>query len=161
MKSTTMWFVVLALLATVLAPVTSAATPVTVRVAVCLNLGGERTVPPDSTITLVATWRDIGKGSVIQFLDAVTVSLAIDGTPVPDVTDNFGPIELAPSGAPLWQSEWQYDTGVTLENPGDEMIVTYSWVLDRRIRSVGQYFFVGPGEMFSSNTCTIKAVTPE
>lgn len=156
---------VLAALALIAIPAPAAAgTPVTVRLPICLGNGGpgtgsgQRTVPAGSQVTIASAWGSIARGTVMHLVDATVVTGAIDGVAIPDANSYFGPIERITfaAGNSGWRAEWSYDTGITLENPGDQMVVYYSWVVTRRVH-VPQENVVEPGEVFDSNYCTITA----
>ena len=126
-----------------------------VSLAPCLFGTGQRFVPAGTEPVLRAGWGDAGKGLVKSFIDATTVTASIDSNPVANAGSYWGPIERS---AGSWLSFWLYPTGITLANPGDQMVVYYSWYLDRKVRAVqGDHGFAGPGEFWPANTCTITA----
>lgn len=150
----------LAVVAALTAPVAAAATPTTVRLPPCLNGSGQRTVPAGSDVTIASAWVS-NRGSVEQFLRSVTVTLAVDGTPMSDANSYFSePFRVDNPSFPgtSWRTEWQYHLGV-LASAGDQFVVTFSWYLDKRIVVVDEpsASFIGPGEMFVGDTCTITA----
>ncbi len=78
------------------------------------------------------------RGTLEQFLHALDVTLQIDGSTVPNANSYFGQIAQGVfGGVSGLGTEWDYDTGITLQNPGDQIVVYSSWVLDRRIRVTG------------------------
>lgn len=159
---------VLAALALLAVPLAPAASSAVVRLPACVFGSGERTVPAGSDVTVAAAWLSMARAGVTQFVDAVEVTATVDGTAVPDANSYFGPIthNLVPSGTSgpalpsWWGTEWAYGVG-TLENPGDQVVVSTSWNLTRPVLEVNLALsppasFIGPGEIFGG-TCTITA----
>lgn len=150
----------------------AAAAPVTVRLPSCQGNGfpgtgsGQRTVPAGSRILLALRYLG-SRGTLEQLLASIDVTLRLDGVERPDADDAWGPVARwgsAPGdpGQPLWSSEWVYDTGVTLANPGDTLVVYSTWALQRAIRITGPPDYgggwLGPtGNLLDSTTCTITA----
>ena len=126
-----------------------------VSLAVCLSGNGQRFVPAGTEPVLRVGWGDVGKGLVKSFIDATTVTASIDSNPIANAGSYWGSIDHIGGS---WVSFWLYPTGITLANPGDQMVVYYSWYLDQKVRTVlDTKGFVGPGELWPSNTCTITA----
>lgn len=156
---------ILVALAVIAVPAAQAGTPVTVRLPVCLGNGfpgtgsGQRTVPAGSEVSLALFWGDRARGLAMKKVDATEVTLAIDGTAIANANSYWGPIERRAlfDGSMFWGSEWAYDTGITLENSGDQIVVYASFFATERVRESDPPGWVGPGELLDTYYCTITA----
>jgi hypothetical protein len=137
----------------------SAATPVTVSLVGCLfSGGGFKTVPAGSTITLRIGNGYQSRGRVVDFLNAETTAVRVNGTAVANPASLWSQPTQAADGS--WSTAWLDPTGITL-NSGNSMTVGVSLSVAHKVPGgkdpdTGKQMFDGPGTLFSG-TCTISA----
>jgi hypothetical protein len=150
------------------APAASDGSNYFLRLSHCLAFGSA-TVPVGSDLRLGLAY--LGpQGTLEQVREALNLSVTLDGTPVSDAFSYFSKVTDAPipQSGPLPSTrflafglniEWEYDSGITLQNPGDTLVVVWDAELNRRIRDTGPPAngggFEGPGG--APATCTITA----
>jgi hypothetical protein len=138
-----------------------AGTPVEVSLARCYFAeGGEATVPAGSDVTVRLSWLENNRGRVQNFLNAQTTTADIDGAPIPNASDLWGPIE--PFGDDFYVSHWRAFAG-TLENAGDSVTLHMQITLSRAVPEgrdpdTGEKFKAGPGPILPEDFgCKITA----
>jgi hypothetical protein len=144
--------------AAVLASSTAAADSVVGATNCLLVNGGQVTRPAGSTIVVRNGFATKNYGIDVNFLNAQTTTLSVNGGPAVDISGSYGAPTQVSDGS--WRSDAFYATGVTLANPGDTMTFTISVSVSHRVADVqsepGQPLFGGPGVIFSG-TCTVTA----
>jgi len=124
-----------------------------------LGNGGQVTRPAGSTIVVRNGFATKTYGLGVNFLNAETTTISVNGGPAVDISSLYGAPTQESDGS--WESNAFYATGVNLANPGDTMTFTISVSLAHRFADVqlepGQPLFGGPGVIFSG-TCTVTAV---
>jgi hypothetical protein len=156
---------VLLLLATIVAAAStaataSAATPVTVSIYGCAFVDhGAMTVPEGSTVTFRSGWATTNRGFTQMFLEAVTTTASIDGTPIADAAGYWS--TPAKAGGPdfPWLTLWTYPTGVTL-GAGDSVTLSTDWVLSHTVldgsTTDGELNHIPAGSVFGGPvSCTV------
>jgi hypothetical protein len=108
----------------------AASTSVTVVALACaVDDNGQATVPAGSTITVrTAGWGVPNYGQIKDFLNAVTVTATVDGTPIANANSYWTPPERFISNPPeiRWVTDWIYPTGITL-GAGQSLTFTTDW----------------------------------
>jgi hypothetical protein len=145
---------VLVVAAGLTAATASAATTVVPLAPCVFTAGGHWSVPAGSDVVVRVGWAE-RRGLVEQFLDAVTVGASVDGVPVADTAQYWGPIDPSAGTPGFFVSQWRYDVG-TLANAGDHVTVGITWTLANAVRTTVPVGWYGPGVVFDG-TCTITA----
>jgi hypothetical protein len=140
------------------ATATAADTTVSLGNCVFAN-GGQVTRPAGSTIVARVAFATKTYGLNVNFLNAQTTAISVNGGPSQDVSSLYG----APTGqaADGWLTSLMYPTGVTLASPGDSMTFRVTLSLAHLFSDViadgGHPLFGGPGLALDA-TCTVTAV---
>jgi hypothetical protein len=121
--------------------------------------GGQITRPAGSTIVVRNGFSTKSYGLGVDFLNAQTTTISVNGGPAVDISSLYGaPTQQSDAS---WQSNAFYATGVTLASPGDTMTFAISVTVSHQFADVqaapGKPLFGGPGVIFSG-TCTVTAV---
>jgi hypothetical protein len=137
----------------------SPGTPTTVGAFNCIVVnGGHVTRPAGSTIVIHQGIAEQARGILADFLAGQTTLVSASDAQMVDVSDQWSDPVQQPSG--YWSSAVEYPTGVTLEQPGDQMRFTFSEVVGGPVPEAafgpGQPAFNGPGLAFGG-TCTVTA----
>ncbi len=143
-------------------------TPVNVSTFGCIvTHGGLITRPAGSRIVIHQDWAEQTLGIERDFLNNQTTTLSVNGGATVDVSGQWSaaaPFDLD-LPALVWASQLNYDTGVTLVNPGDQMQFSFALNLKSAVPEVfnpaiggqsGHPFFNGPGDLIAG-TRTVTA----
>lgn len=137
-------------------------TPINVNAFGCINaLGGQRSVPAGSSITIRFGWASGAVGGVHNFLNAQLTSVSVNDRVMVDVSGSYS----APAPHPLgWATFIHYPTGVTLHAAGDSMRFTFVTHLTRKVTDPSDYDGDGtldptpyPRGLLVGGTCTVTA----
>lgn len=133
----------------------TASTSTTVSFFDCTNYdNGQVTVPAGSTVTMQGGWVTKYLGQEYAFLQDVTVTASVNGTPITNTNSYWSAPEVFPLGG--WVTWWTYPTGITLD-AGQSLTFTTDWVLAHPLSNVG----FGPpnvvpaGDLIGTRTCTV------
>ena len=123
--------------------------------------GGSVTVPAGSSITIRQGVSEQTLGILMDYLNAQTTTISVDGTSV-DVSDAWSdPVGFGPHLG--WLSVISYPTGVTLAAPGDALTVSWTTTLAHAVPEVFNPSAGGPAGQPAFNaasvtyTCTVTA----
>ena len=138
------------------------AEPVEVRIADCT---GSLQVPAGAEIVVSGGWLAHKRGLVRAYLSAAEMFVSVDGTPVANANDLYGPIvnigDWDGDGDSEFATFWSLTLGALEAGQSHEL--DWSAGLTRRITDGGDYDgdgrpdWFGPGENLWSRTCTLIA----
>lgn len=111
------------------APVAAAA-PVNVNIKGCVSIyGGQVDVPRNTDINLTVGWGAKTHKRANQFLNRVTTTAKIDGTPI-SYPDSYWGAPVQSSGGD-WFVSWTYPAGMLAH--GQSMMVTVQWKFSQSV----------------------------
>ena len=111
------------------APV-GAATPVNVNIQGCVSIyGGQEDVPRGKNINLTMGWGAKTQNRSNQFLQRVTTTASIDGTPISYPDSYWSAPELNSDGN--WYVYWTVPAGKLVH--GQSMVVSLQWKFSRSV----------------------------
>jgi hypothetical protein len=159
MKRAIFFIGALCMLATVGAVTARGASPVEVSLFGCyFGNGGQATVPAGSAVSARVGWSGNNRGRVQDFLNAQTTTADVNGTPIANASEMWGPIQ----NGVAYFSFWRAPVG-TLASPGDSVTVHFQVTLAHLVSlgkdpDSGDHFKVGPGAVLPAGfACTITA----
>ena len=125
--------------------------------------GGQVTRPAGSQVRIAQGWSAKSKGLMVDYLQAQTTTIIVNGGPPIDVSDAYSP--PAPDDFGTFGSDVGYDTGIVLA-AGESMTFVVSIVLSHRLNDGYTFeddtktkkpFFFGPGLAFEF-PCTVTGI---
>jgi hypothetical protein len=123
--------------------------------------GGQVNRPAGALIQIVQAWQTKNKGLLVDFLQAQTTTVSVNGGALIDLSDAYSaPADLAA----VFSSAASYDTGIALA-VGESMSIVFVIELSHRVhdgftfaeQDTHRPLFFGPGEAFEF-VCTVTGV---
>jgi hypothetical protein len=107
----------------------------------CAINGGQTTRPAGTELRLRFGEASYNLGNLIAWLNAETTTVSIEGGPLIDLTNNFGPITFED---PFYVTRNFYDTGIDLQ-PGVSVSILYDLQLSHEVAFATNVGNVNPG----------------
>jgi hypothetical protein len=100
-------------------------------------------VSAGSPITLLTGWAMSNRGNLIDFLNAATVTMTVNGQAVTPTESE--PVLVDPLDNDIWRVNWTYDT--VAPAAGQTVVVTFNIVLAHQVadHSLIEFSLTGPG----------------
>ncbi len=143
-------------------PVATANEPVDVSFGACFqSAGGSLEVLPGADINVWGGWGAHKRGLIAAYLSAVDQSLSVNGTPIANANDLYGPVvgDRDSGFATYW------NLALDPLEPGQTYVIDQSLGLTHPIIDGGDYNgdgrpdLLGPGENLWNFTCTLWTAT--